>query len=86
MPRLLRKAARAALVSSAVRSRQGRRSAGPGAPVPSEPLDDEQIPEQRSEPSTTDRLEQLKALGELKAQGVLTADEFDAEKAKILAR
>jgi hypothetical protein len=31
-----------------------------------------------------DRMEQLKQLGELKAQGVLTEQEFAAEKAKIL--
>jgi hypothetical protein len=30
-------------------------------------------------------LEQLKSLGELKAQGVLTEEEFAAQKAKILA-
>ena len=42
-------------------------------------------PAQRSAPSTTDTLEQLKALGELKAQGVLTEEEFAAQKAKILA-
>ena len=33
----------------------------------------------------SDRLEQLKTLGELKAQGVLTEEEFAREKAKILA-
>jgi transcription initiation factor TFIID subunit TAF12 len=33
----------------------------------------------------TERLEQLKSLGELKAQGVLTDAEFEAQKAKILA-
>jgi len=32
-----------------------------------------------------DPLEQLKKLGELKAAGVLTEEEFAAEKAKILA-
>jgi hypothetical protein len=32
-----------------------------------------------------DPLEQLKQLGELKAQGVLTDAEFEAQKAKILA-
>ncbi len=32
-----------------------------------------------------DRIAQLKQLGELKAQGVLTEQEFAAEKAKILA-
>jgi hypothetical protein len=33
---------------------------------------------------TADRLEQLKQLGELKAQGVLSEAEFEAEKSKIL--
>ena len=42
------------------------------------------IPEQRA-PSSTDRLQELKQLGDLKAQGVLTEEEFAAEKAKILA-
>jgi hypothetical protein len=35
--------------------------------------------------SSGDRLEKLKELGELKAQGILTEAEFEAEKAKILA-
>jgi hypothetical protein len=35
--------------------------------------------------SGTDRLEQLTKLGELKSQGVLTEEEFAAEKAKILS-
>ena len=32
-----------------------------------------------------DRFQQLKELGDLKAQGILTEAEFEAEKAKILA-
>ncbi|WP_370626828.1 SHOCT domain-containing protein [Salinibacterium sp. ZJ450] len=32
-----------------------------------------------------DPMEQLKSLGELKAQGVLTEAEFEAQKAKILS-
>ncbi len=36
-------------------------------------------------PSTDDKLEQLSKLGELKAQGILTDAEFEAQKAKILA-
>ena len=36
-------------------------------------------------PPAADPLEQLKQLGELKAQGVLTEAEFEAQKAKILA-
>ena len=42
-------------------------------------------PEQPSAPPTKDRLQQLKELGDLKAQGVLSESEFAAEKAKILA-
>jgi hypothetical protein len=37
-------------------------------------------------PDTDDRLAQLKELGELKASGILTEAEFEAQKAKILAR
>ena len=37
-------------------------------------------------PSTDDMLEQLQKLGELKEAGVLTEAEFQAQKAKILAR
>jgi hypothetical protein len=36
-------------------------------------------------PTTDDKLEQLKQLGELKEAGVLTDAEFEAQKAKILA-
>jgi hypothetical protein len=36
-------------------------------------------------PSTDDKLNQLKELGELRASGVLTDAEFEAQKAKILA-
>jgi outer membrane murein-binding lipoprotein Lpp len=35
-------------------------------------------------PAQPDRIAQLKGLGELKAAGVLTEEEFQAEKAKIL--
>jgi hypothetical protein len=42
-------------------------------------------PEQeRAAPSTADTIEQLKSLGELKAQGVLTEAEFAVQKEKIL--
>lgn len=38
-----------------------------------------------SAPSEGDKMAQLKQLGDLKAAGVLTEEEFQAEKAKILA-
>jgi hypothetical protein len=41
-------------------------------------------PAEQEPPSGSDRLEQLKTLGDLKAQGVLTEEEFAREKAKIL--
>ena len=44
------------------------------------------IPDQRAAPEadTSSMLDQLKQLGELKASGVLTEEEFAAQKAKIL--
>jgi len=36
-------------------------------------------------PAADDKLEQLQKLGDLKAQGILTDAEFEAQKAKILA-
>ena len=44
------------------------------------------IPDQRAAPEadTSSMLDQLKQLGELKASGVLTEEEFAAQKARIL--
>ena len=42
------------------------------------------MPTQRGATSGGDTLQQLKTLGELKDQGVLTEEEFAAQKAKIL--
>jgi Short C-terminal domain len=57
-------------------ARQDAEAAGP-APV-------DQVPQQRSAPPAKDKLQQLKELGDLKAQGVLTEEEFAAQKARIL--
>ncbi|MDT2008069.1 SHOCT domain-containing protein [Rhodococcus opacus] len=92
MPGLLRGIARTAVVagtattvSNRVSRRQGRRwgadepqQAAAAAPPPAPPA---------SPPPAggVDRLTALKQLGELREQGVLTDDEFNAEKAKILA-
>jgi len=49
------------------------------APQPAAP------PQEAPADATSDRLDQLKQLGDLKASGVLTDAEFEAQKAKILA-
>jgi hypothetical protein len=94
MPGLLRGVARTAVVagtatavSGRVRRRQDSRwaqqeaqaepQAAP-APVPAQPA----APAGGGEGSMID---QLKELGELKTQGILTEEEFAAQKAKILA-
>ena len=83
---LLRGVARVAVISgtaTAVSNRVSRRQANrwsqeePG-PVRKSP------PRWRRQPAA-DPLDQLKQLGELKAAGVLTDAEFEAQKAKILA-
>ncbi|MEU0394604.1 SHOCT domain-containing protein [Streptomyces sp. NPDC006208] len=90
MPGLLRGVARTAVVAgtaTAVSGRVSRRQAGrwaqqdeqqqaqqsQAAPPPAPPADD-----------MSSKMDQLKQLGELKAQGVLTEEEFEAQKSKIL--
>jgi hypothetical protein len=89
MPRLLRGIARTAVVAgtaTAVSNRVSRRQAGrwaaQGEPQAAEPAD-EQAPVAEGDPITS-QLDQLKQLGELKAQGVLTEDEFQEQKRRIL--
>jgi hypothetical protein len=68
----------ATAVSNRVSRRQAERWQEQEAPVQ---------PAQRvvaAEPAQDSTIDQLKELGELKAQGVLTEDEFAAQKAKIL--
>jgi hypothetical protein len=85
MPGLLRGMARTAVVagtatavSNRVSKRQGERwAAQEPAPEPAAPP-----PAQQGGESTIDQLQQL---GELKAQGILTEEEFAAQKAKLLA-
>ena len=80
---LLRGIARTAVVAgtaTAVSNRVSRRQA--------ERWSQEEAPPQEAyqpAPPAPDPLEQLKQLGELKAAGVLTEAEFEAQKAKILA-
>jgi hypothetical protein len=91
MPGLLRGVARTAViagtatsVSNRVSRRQGQRWAQqeeqqqPAAPEPVAPA-----PAAAAAGGST--IDQLKELGELKAQGILTEEEFAAQKAKLLA-
>ena len=83
---LLRGIARTAVVAgtaTAVSNRVSRRQANRWS------QEEQQQYEQQPAPApaapAADPLEQLKQLGELKAQGVLTEAEFEVQKAKILA-
>ncbi|MFF6980843.1 SHOCT domain-containing protein [Streptomyces sp. NPDC008343] len=100
MPGLLRGVARTAVVAgtaTAVSNRVSRRQAGrwaqqdterqvayqqgvappaPAAPAPAAP--------QSSADEMAGKIDQLKQLGDLKAQGVLTDDEFAAQKRQVL--
>ena len=81
----------ASAVGGRVRHRQDQKwarqdaQAAPPQPAYAAPEPAYAAPEQSSAPPTKDRLQQLKELGDLKAQGVLSESEFAAEKAKILA-
>jgi hypothetical protein len=88
MPGLLRGLARTAAIAgtaTAVSNRVSRRQAGRWARQDEEP-EDAGGPVQDEQPvdDTSARLEQLKQLGELKAQGVLTDTEFQEQKDRIL--
>jgi len=76
----------ASAVSGRVQHRQAQRWAQQDmeeAPAAQEPPTSP-IEAQPAARASGDRLEQLAQLGELKAQGVLTEDEFAQEKARIL--
>jgi hypothetical protein len=87
MPGLLRGVARTAVVAgtaTAVSNRVSRRQAERWAAQDEQYYEPPPAPAQAA-PAQPDKLEQLKQLGELKASGVLTDAEFEAQKAKILA-
>ncbi|GAA4941750.1 SHOCT domain-containing protein [Actinoplanes utahensis] len=91
MPGLLRGIARTAVVAgtaTAVSNRVSRRQVGRWSRQSDEQQYYEQqpaYPEQPEPDPTTAKLEQLRRLGELKAQGVLTDAEFEQQKQRILA-
>ena len=98
MPGLLRGVARTAVVagtatavSGRVQRRQAEKFAGRDANIAAEreqAYEEQTAPQQYAPPAEAapqvDVVEQLKGLAELKQQGVLTEEEFAAQKAKIL--
>ena len=88
MPGLLRGVARTAVVAgtaTAVSNRVSRRQAERWSAQDEQQYYEEAPQQAAPAPAQPDKLEQLKQLGELKASGVLTEAEFEAQKAKILA-
>jgi hypothetical protein len=91
MPGLIRGVARTAVIAgtaTTVSNRVSRRQAGRWAEQDAQ-QQQQQAPAYAAPPppassGTDDKLAQLKELGELKASGVLTEAEFEAQKAKIL--
>jgi putative oligomerization/nucleic acid binding protein len=91
MPGLLRGVARTAVVagtatavSNRVSRRQAQRWSDQGQYPYDEPEPQPQAPPPPPAAPAPDPIEQLKELAELKAQGILTDEEFAAQKAKVL--
>ncbi|WP_328681413.1 SHOCT domain-containing protein [Streptomyces sp. NBC_00322] len=93
MPGLLRGVARTAVVAgtaTAVSNRVSRRQGGRWAQQDQQQGSEQAAAPPPAEPppppgdDMTAKMDQLKQLGDLKAQGVLTEEEFAAQKAKIL--
>jgi broad specificity phosphatase PhoE len=98
MPRLLRTVARTAVIAgtaTTVSNRVSRRQAGRWADKDQQQQDEQNPPDDQQQQYAAppppppgdpmqDKLDQLKQLGELKEQGVLSEEEFAQQKAKIL--
>jgi hypothetical protein len=88
MPGLLRGMARTAVVAgtaTAVSNRVSRRQANRWAEQDYQEAPPQQAPAPVAAAPAESRLDKLKDLADLKEQGVLTEEEFAAEKARILA-
>lgn len=93
MPGLLRGLARTAAVagtatavSNRVSRRQYNRWSDQEAQQYQEPAQPQQPAPPAPAPAGDDTITQLQKLGDLRSQGILTEDEFAAQKAKILAQ
>jgi len=93
VPGLLRGVARTAVVAgtaTAVSNRVSRRQQGRWAEqdyqqAPPQPVPPAATPPAQPADDMSTRMDQLKQLGELKAQGVLTDAEFEEQKRRILS-
>ncbi|MER5506414.1 SHOCT domain-containing protein [Streptomyces sp. NPDC002766] len=95
MPGLLRGVARTAVVAgtaTAVSNRVSRRQEGRWAAQAQQPQGYQEAPPPPPAPTTTstaddmtNKIDQLKQLGELKAQGILSEAEFEEQKRRLLA-
>ncbi len=88
MPGLLRGVARTAVIAgtaSAVGGRVHHRQESKWAQQEEQQAAQQQAPPPQAPPAAGgSMIDQLKELGELKAQGILTEEEFAAQKAKLL--
>ncbi|MEO8106077.1 MAG: SHOCT domain-containing protein [Actinomycetes bacterium] len=89
MPGLIRGVARTAVIAGTathVSNNVSRRQAGRWAEQQPQQPEPEYAPPPSAPPSNgmDDKINQLKELGELKTQGLLTEAEFEAQKAKLL--
>ncbi|MEU6645183.1 SHOCT domain-containing protein [Saccharomonospora sp. NPDC046836] len=87
MPGLLRGVARTAVIAgtaTTVSNRVSRRQRGRWAAEEQAQAEPQPAPQPESPTGSGDVLTQLKQLGELRDQGVLTEDEFQTQKARLL--
>jgi hypothetical protein len=86
MPGLLRGVARTAVIAgtaTTVSNRVSRRQGQRWAQQENQEAQ-QQAPAPAAAPAGESMIDQLKELGELKSQGILTEEEFAAQKAKLL--
>lgn len=86
MPGLLRGVARTAVIAgtaTSVSNRVSRRQGQRWAQQEAQEAPPQEAPAQAA-PAGDSVIDQLKQLGELKSQGILTEEEFAAQKAKLL--
>jgi membrane protease subunit (stomatin/prohibitin family) len=87
MPGLLRGVARTAVIAgtaTSVSNRVSRRQASRWSQQEQQQQESVEQP-QAAPPPAVDPIDRLKELGELRDSGVLTEEEFQAQKAKVLA-